>query len=220
MAQRIAAFFDLDKTLITVNSGKSWVDWERHRGRVSLWLTVNAAVRFALYRLSLLDMEQSMSLALSNYAGEPEESIIRWTREWYDLEIRHTVAPGARLALEEHRRAGHLLVLLTLSSPYESAIVKEHLALDAALSTIYEVDPTRHMTGRFVPPLCYGEGKVAKSEVYAREHGVDLDGSFFYSDSYTDLPMLARVGHPRAVNPDLRLRLAARRRGWPILDWR
>jgi phosphoserine phosphatase len=69
-------------------------------------------------------------------------------------------------------------------------------------------------------PFCYGPGKVQRAERWAAEHGVELEQSYFYTDSLSDLPMLERVGQPRIVNPDPRLRREANRRGWPILDWR
>ena len=68
-------------------------------------------------------------------------------------------------------------------------------------------------------PACYGPGKVHWAEAFAAANDVDLARSFFYTDSYTDLPMLERVGKPVVVNPDPRLLRTARRRGWPILDW-
>jgi phosphoserine phosphatase len=68
-------------------------------------------------------------------------------------------------------------------------------------------------------PLCFGAGKVVAAEAWAARHGVDLADTTFYTDSYTDLPMLERVGRPVAVNPDPRLARTARRRGWPILRW-
>jgi len=82
----------------------------------------------------------------------------------------------------------------------------------------YEVNDGR-LTGEVIKPLCYGEGKVHYAEVLAAADGIDLDGSWFYTDSFTDLPMLERVGNPRIVNPDPRLRRLARQRDWPILDW-
>jgi phosphoserine phosphatase len=69
-------------------------------------------------------------------------------------------------------------------------------------------------------PLCFGAGKVVHASAWARDHGVDLSASAFYTDSVSDLPMLERVGEPRVINPDLRLRRVARRRGWPIESWR
>jgi phosphoserine phosphatase len=73
-----------------------------------------------------------------------------------------------------------------------------------------------HLTGHIVPPVCLGSGKVVWAERFAAEHYVDLSASHFYTDSITDLPLLERVGHPVAVNPDARLRRLARKRDWPI----
>ena len=215
----VAAFFDLDRTLISVNSGRLWISRERRLRRISLRQLAEATVMLVAYRLSLVDMDASMRKALSVYRGEREEVLAAWTREWFDAEVRQWVSEGARRALDEHRAAGHLRVLLTSSSPYVSAIVGEHLELDGWISSRYEVKDGV-LTGEPVLPLCYGPGKVTLAEAYAREHDVDLGRSFFYTDSYTDLPMLVRVGEPRVVNPDMRLRLAALRRGWPVLTWR
>jgi phosphoserine phosphatase len=65
--------------------------------------------------------------------------------------------------------------------------------------------------------VCYGRGKAYWAERFAAEHGVDLTRSYFYTDSITDLPVLDRVGHPRVVHPDPRLRRLAQRRGWQVL---
>jgi phosphoserine phosphatase len=67
-----------------------------------------------------------------------------------------------------------------------------------------------------VPPVCYGQGKVVWAERFAAEWDVDLAASYFYTDSISDLPLLERVGHPIAVNPDTRLRRLARARRWPV----
>ena len=92
------------------------------------------------------------------------------------------------------------------------------LGLDAVLCSRLEVEAGR-FTGRIVEPLCFGRGKVSWAERWAASLGVDLAASAFYTDSFNDLPMLERVGHPVAVNPDLRLARHARRRGWRISLW-
>jgi phosphoserine phosphatase len=97
-------------------------------------------------------------------------------------------------------------------------MAREDFALDAALSQGYEVKDGV-FTGEPLRPICYGKGKVEMAEAWAREHGVDLAASSFYSDSVTDVPMLERVGRPFVVAPDPRLRRIARARGWPALDW-
>ncbi len=219
-AGQVAAFFDLDLTLLTVNSGHLWMARERRLGRLSLRNTVEAFFKFAAYRLSIIDMEDAMRKALALYVGDTEEDLDRWTREWYEDEVAHTVAPGARPALKRHRDRGHPLVLLTSSSLYLSKTVSRQLELDDYICSRYEVGDDGKFTGEPVFPLCYGEGKVTLAERWAAEHEVDLSRSYFYSDSYTDLPMLQRVGQPRVVNPDLRLRRYARKNGWTTLDWR
>jgi HAD superfamily hydrolase (TIGR01490 family) len=215
---RTAAFFDLDKTLLSVNSGAMWIQRERRLGRITRLQMLEGGVKLLAYRMGMIDMEAAMRRALAIYKGIPEATVERWTREWYHEEVAQHVSEGGRAAMDQHRQAGHLLVLLTSSSPYASATVSEHLGLDAWISTRYGVEDGV-FTGEPELPLCYGEGKVVRAEAWASEAGVELDRSYFYSDSYTDLPMLERVGNPGVVNPDPRLRVAARQRGWPIFDW-
>jgi HAD superfamily hydrolase (TIGR01490 family) len=171
------------------------------------------------YHLGFLDMEATLRAALVTIRGVEEREIREATREWWRAEVRPFLAPGARDVLEAHRRRGEPVVLLTSSSRYAAEMARADLALDDALFTAYEVRDGR-FTGEPVAPICYGPGKVLAAEAWAEERGVDLRESSFYTDSYTDLPMLERVGRPFAVHPDPRLRVLARARGWPILDWR
>lgn len=216
---RVGAFFDLDGTLLSVNSGALWIRRERRLGRLGLLRYLEGVAYLVAYRLNAIDMELAMRRALGTVKGEREETLRGWTRDWYRTEVVPHAAPGGLGVIDRHRAAGHVLVLLTMTSPYEAELAAEHFRLDAWLSTIYEVQAGR-LTGEAVPPLCYGPGKVERAERFAVEHGVDLASSYFYSDSASDIPMLTRVGHPHAVNPDARLRWHARRRGWPVLDWR
>jgi HAD superfamily hydrolase (TIGR01490 family) len=214
-----AAFFDLDGTLLTVNSATLWLRRERRRRRITPWQVARAALMIASYRVGILDMERALRSGLRPLRGLREEQIRAETRTWWLEDVRPFVAPGARLVLEAHRRAGDRLVLLTSSSRYASEMALEEFGLDDALFQVYEVHEGC-FTGEPVPPICYAEGKVEVAERWARDAGVDLAASSFYSDSSTDVPMLERVGHPFAVHPDPRLRVLAKARGWPILDWR
>jgi phosphoserine phosphatase len=90
--------------------------------------------------------------------------------------------------------------------------VAEDLGLDDVLCNRFEVDETGAHTGRPVGTLCFGAGKLDYAEVYAGDRGVSLADCWFYTDSFSDLPVLERVGHPVVVNPDPRLRREAERR--------
>jgi HAD superfamily hydrolase (TIGR01490 family) len=216
---RTAAFIDLDGTLITANSASLWMKREWRLKHINIWQVLEGTFFLLAYKFRTVPIEYVTVKALRTVKGKPEQQARTWTREWFHQEVAPRIAPGARLALEEHRSKGHMLVLLTSSSLYASEAVTEHLGLDAFICTRYEVQDGL-FTGDVVRPICFGRGKIVLAERFAAEQDVDLEASYFYSDSINDKPMLDRVGHPCAVNPDLRLRRLARQRGWPVLDWR
>jgi HAD superfamily hydrolase (TIGR01490 family) len=212
------AFFDMDRTLLTVNSGTLWVRFLRRRGEIGRWKYLRALGWALQYKLSVLDMDTIAERLAADLAGDAEEDMVAKCVYWYRTEIHATIAPRARAAVEEHRARGERVLLLTSATPYIAEPLAQTLALDGIICSRLEVEGGR-FTGRMIRPICYGAGKVANAEAWAAREGVDLAGTTFYTDSYTDLPMLERVGHPVAVNPDPRLARAARRRGWPIHDW-
>lgn len=216
---RSAAFFDLDGTLLSVNSARLWVKRERRLGHLSLGQLLRASMFLGAYHLGVLNIEAALSAALGQIKGVREDDVRADTAVWWREDVRANIAPKAQAVVDAHRRAGEPLVLLTSSSRYASEHARLEFGLDAALCQGYEVQDGL-FTGAPSRPLCFGEGKVLVAEAWAQEQGVDLAKSAFYSDSYTDVPMLERVGRPFAVHPDLRLKRVAKARGWPILDWR
>jgi phosphoserine phosphatase len=94
----------------------------------------------------------------------------------------------------------------------------KYLGVPHVLATRLEVNGGL-FTGNYVPPLCFRRGKVFWAEKFAKDLGGNLQDSTFYTDSITDLPLLEAVRDPRVVNPDLKLRAVARKRGWPILNF-
>jgi HAD superfamily hydrolase (TIGR01490 family) len=164
-------------------------------------------------------MEKAYQQAVAMFRGIDSAEVRRQTREWFDSEVAHRLQPGAKQALEAHRAAQHPMIVLTTSSQYVAEVARDTFGMDASIAAVLDTDENGTLTGEFHRPLCYGEGKVILAEAWAREAGVDLETSYFYSDSYSDLPMLERVGNPRVVNPDFRLRKAAKKRGWLIHDW-
>ncbi len=214
-----AAFFDLDRTILDVNSGRLYVRNERRLGRISAWQLAESFFWFAMYHLSLLDVEKAYNRALRHYRGLPSELLRERTADWFGREVVERVQPGAVSAFDWHRRQGHPLVLLTSSSCYLAELFADKAELDDWLANRFVVDGAGLLTGEYESPLCFGPGKVVWAERWAEKRCVELRDSYFYTDSLSDLPMLERVGHPRVVNPDPRLRRTALKRGWPILDW-
>jgi HAD superfamily hydrolase (TIGR01490 family) len=150
--------------------------------------------------------------------GWSERDFAERCKRWVEDEILPLLLPSALRQIEHHRQEGHLLAILSSSPTYVTRPIAETLGLDEVLSTQFEVADGA-FTGRLVGPACYGKGKVHWAEDLVSRREIDLGSSFFYTDSYSDLPMLERVGHGVVVNPDPRLRRAAKQRGWPVQNW-
>jgi HAD superfamily hydrolase (TIGR01490 family) len=213
-----AAFFDMDRTVLTVNTGTLWFRFLRRRGEISRFQMLRAVGWAMQFKLAILDLETLSRKLVATMAGQPEEEMIAKSRAWYEDEVLPTIAPKARAAIDKHRADGDRLVLLTSSTQYVAEPLARTLDLHGSLCSRLEVADGR-FTGKIVAPLCFGNGKVALAERWAAEAGVDLAASTFYTDSYNDLPMMLRVGKPVAVNPDPRLARAARRNKWPVEIW-
>jgi HAD superfamily hydrolase (TIGR01490 family) len=216
---RVGAFFDVDRTLVSCNTGRLFLRDLRQRGEISFLRALRALGWMAKYHLSLIDMQWVATRVASHMAGSVERDFADRCRTWVEDDILPLVMPGARSRIEKHRADGHVLAILSSSPTYVTRPLAEALGIDEVISTQFEV-AAGHFTGRLVGPACVGSGKVHWAEALGAERELDLDGSWFYTDSYTDLPMLERVGHRVVVNPDPRLRRAARRRGWQVQDWR
>lgn len=213
----IAALFDMDNTLLRVDTGMSWTKFLYRRGELPPKMVAKAVYWSTLYKLAVLDMEAVFTKLCLDLEGDSEDEMIAKCDVWYREHIAREIAPAARVAIEHHRQAGHLVVLATGSTCYAARPVARGVGIEHVLSSELEVERGA-FTGR-ASALCFGQHKVALAERWAERHGVDLAASYFYSDSYNDLPMLQRVGTAIAVNPDTRLRRHARSRGWAVQQW-
>jgi HAD superfamily hydrolase (TIGR01490 family) len=216
---RVGAFFDVDRTLVSCNTGRLFLRDLRRRGEISFLRALRAMGWMAKYHLSLIDLQWVAARVASQMAGSAEREFEERCRLWVKEDILPLVVPGARGRIEKHRAAGHVLAILSSSPTYVTRPIAEALGIDEVMSTQFEVSAGQ-FTGRLVGPACVGLGKVHWAEDLGARQQLDLDGSWFYTDSYTDMPMLERVGNRVVVNPDPRLRRAARQRGWPVQDWR
>jgi HAD superfamily hydrolase (TIGR01490 family) len=215
----IGAFFDIDRTILEVNSGSKWIGYQWKTRQMSAWQVARALGWLVQYRFGLLDFDAMSDKVLASYAGRPVEPISREVEAWFHADIARSICREARDRIADHRERGHVVVLLTSATRFLSVPLADLLEVPHILCTEVEIQDGV-LTGRYRRPACYGAGKVAHAERFAAEHGIDLDRSYFYSDSVSDLPMLERVGEPRVVNPDPRLRRTAAERGWALETWR
>jgi HAD superfamily hydrolase (TIGR01490 family) len=214
----VAAFFDMDRTLVRTNSGSEWIRFLRKRREISTWGTLRALGWLLQYKLAVLDMEAVTARALADIAGDSEQEMIDKCLVFARDYVLPNVAESGLAALARHRDSGHLVAILTSSTPYVTEPLAKHLGIEHVLCTRLSVEGGRFV-GTHVKPACYGAGKVKWAEEFAAAHDVDLSRSFFYTDSYSDLPMLERVGEKVVVNPDPRLRRHARKAGWRVETW-
>jgi len=212
------AFFDLDRTLLDVNSASFWIKRELRLGYLTMQQALVAGWWVMKYQLGVAELSDVLYQAIAALEGVPEENIERRSRAMWDEDLAHRIRKGAVTTVGRHREAGDELVLLTSSSPYVSRPAVEALGLDDFLCNRFEVKDGV-FTGKADGPLCYGAGKITHAEAYAKARGVELADCAFYTDSYSDLPMLEKVGTPVVVDPDPRLAREAKRRRWPIVDW-
>lgn len=217
MSIRRAALFDMDRTLIRVNSGNLFILWKYRRNELKLRDLLRYAGWIGQYSLGWLDHAQVTGRAIRDMEGIHEESFVAECREWYAAMVRAHISDKAREEVARKRDAGYSVAILSAATPYATRPLAEELGIDHVLCTQLEVSD-----GRFTGDckrLCYGVGKVELAEEWASEHGIDLEQSAFYTDSASDLPMLEKVGEPRVINPDPRLRWVAYRRGWSVERW-
>lgn len=213
-----AAFFDMDKTLVAANTGVLYARWRFRRGESGLKDVLRVLWWSAQYTAGLVDAGAVSRYAASTLGGRDEAAFAEECRGWFAEMVLPIVAKKARIEVERRRREGYLLAILTGSSPYAAGPLGAELGIEHWISSTLEVEGGS-FTGKIEAPLCFGEGKVTRARAFAETHDIDLQASTFYSDSISDLPMLLAVGEPVVVNPDPRLRVAARRKGWPIERW-
>lgn len=169
-----------------------------------------------LSRLGLLDMQNLIPRMVVDATGDSEEELRTTSDRWFAADVAPHVTEVGRQRVAEHRSRGHVVAIVSGSTQYAVGPMAAHLDIPGQYVCTHLESRDGHLTGNVVPPVCYGPGKVVWAERFAAEHDVDLSASYFYTDSITDLPLLERVAHPVAVNPDPRLRRLAQKRGWPI----
>jgi HAD superfamily hydrolase (TIGR01490 family) len=211
------AFFDMDRTLLRIDTAMSWMRFLRGRGELSRAGLARAAYWSSLYKLAVLDIESLAKRLALQLAGESAGVLGEKARTWYELFVAHQVAPAGRKALESHRQRGDLVVLLTAATQLAAEAVARGTGIEHVMCTRLEI-VDGCFTGQ-LQTLCFGRHKVLLARQFAESRGLTLAQAAFYSDSFNDMPLLSQVGTAIAVNPDVRLRRHARRVGWCVERW-
>jgi HAD superfamily hydrolase (TIGR01490 family) len=218
----VAAFFDVDGTLTRTTILHPLVWYQRTRLSRPLYALWLAGLAFDVPRFIWIDRRSRSRLSVvfyRRYAGLPADELRAWHRRTFDENLRRRLFPAAAARLEEHRRQGHRIVLITGGLDFVLRPLAEHIGA-AELMATHLAERDGMLTGELTALPIADERKGELTREYAEKHGIDLAQSFAYTDSHGDLPMLDCVGHPAAVNPDRRLRKLAVARGWPVEDWK
>jgi HAD superfamily hydrolase (TIGR01490 family) len=223
MPADVLALFDLDHTLLPLDTDEQWTEFLLDQGKLDR-PTFEAANRDLAARYhrgeaeALEFTEFYLSTLVPFDAGELEALHAQFMRE----RIVPAIPDAARALIEKHRSQGHLLVLTTATSRFLSAPVARELGFEHHIATEPEMK-TGRFTGRVSGTPNMREGKIERLLEWLAQRGVNLSDfheSWFYSDSKNDLPLLSHVTHPVAVNPDPVLAAHARCKGWPEVHLR
>ena len=215
------ALFDMDRTLVDVHTAQLYLRLQRELGEIGLLEALRCSYWLLLYGFGWIKAESVALRLLADYRGRPEEWLRERCRQWFQSHVRVCISSVGRTRVREHQAAGHQVAIATSAVRQAALPLAEELCIEHLVCSELEVEvEARALTGTFERPLCYGAGKLERARILVQSLGSSLDQAVFYTDSITDLPLLEAVGQPIAVNPDPRLRRLARRRGWPIEDWR
>ena len=213
-----AAFFDLDKTVIAKASMVAFGKPLYRAGLVSRWLLLRALYGQLVYLYLGADEDRMATMresVLRVTKGWDRAHVASIVRETLDEVIEPIVFDEALDLIREHRAAGRRVFIVSASPEEIVAPLAHHLGVHEAIATRAEIDDQGRYTGR-VDFYSYGPYKAEAMREIAATRGIDLDASYAYSDSATDIPMLEAVGHPVAVNPDRELARVAAEREWEV----
>lgn len=211
----VGVFFDVDKTILSENSGKLYLRSLYDRGEID-WLTmIRSLSPYLQYKLNLLDIDSRVQSTMLQLKGRSERALSRQANQWFREYVLPKIYAEAEELARQHAERGHIVALVSGASKFVLRPLAKHLGVKHIMHTHLEVRDGR-FTGRVVKPICFGEGKIYWVQQLIEREGIDLAKSYFYSDSITDLPLLELVGHPQVVNPDPLLNREARRRHWPV----
>ena len=214
------ALFDLDNTLIAGDSDFEWGKWLVHKNKVDgdYYRRTNEAF-FHDYEAGVLDIYAYLEFALAPLAVIEPEELLALRREFMEQIIVPMWLPEAEALLEKHRQRGDMLLIISATNRFVVEPISTRLKVTELIATEPEMIGGRY-TGKVSGTPSYKDGKVERLRDWLKGRDETLQGSYFYSDSINDLPLLELVEHPVAVDPDAELKAQAQARGWPVMSLR
>lgn len=215
------ALFDLDNTLLNGDSDYAWGQFLVSKDLVEAeqYATANQYF-YDQYKQGTLDIHEFSAFSFKPLSERSMAELAALHREFMQTCIAPMITAKARALVEQHRQQGHTLVVITATNSFITRpIVEQAFQIPHLLATepkIVDGRYTREIEG--VP--CFQAGKVTRLQQWLQGRSATLAGSYFYSDSRNDLPLLEMVDHPVAVDPDDTLRAIASERGWRIISLR
>lgn len=210
------AIFDLDNTLIAGDSDHAWGAYLVEKGIVDAKLYKQANDQFlADYQNGCLDIVSYLSFALKPLAENSLSKLHTWRENFFEEKIRPIMLPKAIDLVESHRAAGDTLLIITATNQFVTAPIAQAFGIDTLIATEPEMQDGAY-TGKIAGTPSFQEGKIERLNDWLETRDESLEGSFFYSDSHNDLPLLKIVDTPVAIDPDDTLRQFCEQHNWPI----
>ena len=214
------ALFDLDNTLLAGDSDYLWGCFLSDKGLVDKDLYEQANLRFyEQYKQGTLDIHEFLNFALTPLAENDFDRLQDFHAEFMTSSIREIMTKTGQTRIEQHREQGDTIVIITATNSFVTGPIAEAFGVDHLIATEPEMVDGQY-TGKVAGTPCFQHGKITKLNEWLEQTGKDLDGSYFYSDSHNDLPLLEQVAHPVAVDPDDQLKTIAQDKSWKIETFR
>jgi len=214
------AIFDLDNTLLNGDSDHAWGEFLVAKGHVDAKTYKEANDYFyKQYQEGGLDIHEYLDFALKPLSEHSLETLTAWHNDFMQSMVKPMLQEKAFQLLENHRQAGDYLLIITATNRFVTEPIAKHLGVDDILASDPELINGQY-TGKVAGTPCFQAGKITRLNAWLEENPHSLEGSYFYSDSINDLPLLEKVDKPVVVDADERLLAEARQREWPIISLR
>jgi len=217
------ALFDLDNTLIAGDSDFEWAQFLIEQKALDRELHETRNLEFyEQYKAGTLDIHEFLDFQLKPLARHPRSQLEKWRGEFMSKKIMPIIAPGARALIEKHMLDGDLCIIITATNSFVTSPIAHSLGISNLIATEPE-EKDGEFTGQVKGTPSFREGKIERLENWLDAHNLtwlSFLQSWFYSDSLNDLPLLSKVTHPVAVDPDATLRAHAEENDWPVVSLR